>query len=171
MVWLVRPLFYVCSNLKCETSSPFTRTCVHTHTHTQHTHNTHTHTHTLCAVELHADPLPLEQHMEVSHSVRTEKFFDLIEEGDIVRGHVRKKLPFALEGKIDSFVGLDKKRFISDLGVRCHMKITELDKSTSDQQVAYQDFQQGDVFKGHALLLCQPRHIGLLGRTVYVNHA
>ena len=104
-------------------------------------------------VELHADPPPLEQHMEVSRSVRTERFFDVVAKGDIVRGHVRKKLPFALEGQIDSFVGLEKKRFISDLGVKCYLKITELDKNTSDQQVAYQDFQLRDVFKGHAGLL------------------
>ena len=91
--------------------------------------------------------------MEVSCSVRTERFFDVIAKGDIIRGHVRKKLPFALEGQIDTFVGLEKKRFISDLGIRCYLKITELGKSTSDQQVAYQDFQLGDVFKGHAVLL------------------
>ena len=91
--------------------------------------------------------------MEVSRSVRTERFFDVVDKGDIVRGHIRKKLPFALEGQIDSFVGLEKKRFISDLGIRCYMKITELERSTSDQQVAYQDFQLGDVFKGHAMLL------------------
>jgi Tfp pilus assembly protein PilF len=100
-----------------------------------------------CALETFVDTASLEYYMEIPHSVRLDRFNSLLEIGDVVEGHVSRKIPLAIEGTLDRFVDPQKKRHVQDLDVSCIMKITDMAKSHSEQEVVYKDFRRGDVFK------------------------
>ena len=100
-------------------------------------------------LETFADSSPLEYYSEVPRGVRQDRFYSLLEIGDVIEGHVCRKIPLAIEGIIDRFSDPRKKRHIQDLDIRCILKITDMGKSHSEQEVVYNDFRHGDVFKGH----------------------
>ena len=100
-------------------------------------------------LETFADSSPLEYYSEIPRGVRLDRFYSLLEIGDVIEGHVCRKIPLAIEGIIDRFSESQKKRYIQDLDIRCILKITDMGKSHSDQEVVYNDFRNGDVFKGH----------------------